>query len=340
MVGVPSEFDVTTSGWPQGAIGVLDLPAGLSLLDHGDGTATISGTSAAGTAGTHEARLVLPWLGESIEVPLTIRVAQAPVITSPSVATFTAGVWDSFTVTTTDGVPTSTNLSVTGALVGDIIFWNHSDGTGTFSGTAGTADIGDHVLTVEAFNDGSSTTQDLVLRVVAAPPAVPLPTVQPQSGGLLTGVPGTAKPGDQVELAGTGYQPGAPITIGIYSAPLLLGTATANAAGTFTATVTLPASLGQHTVVSSGVGATGQSLFLTGAVLIRQPLAAAPVAPAAPIGLTVATPALATPVAAAPTAALAATGTDNAGSTLVASAVLLFGGMVLLVGSRRRRLDG
>jgi alpha-tubulin suppressor-like RCC1 family protein len=50
-VGVRGSFTVTTTGYPRAALSVSRLPGGLSMTDHGDGTATVSGTpSAVGTS--------------------------------------------------------------------------------------------------------------------------------------------------------------------------------------------------------------------------------------------------------------------------------------------------
>ena len=53
-VGTPVDLSVTTTGYPPPAITATGtLPAGLSLRDNGNGTATIIGTPAAGSAGSY-----------------------------------------------------------------------------------------------------------------------------------------------------------------------------------------------------------------------------------------------------------------------------------------------
>lgn len=54
-VGVSCSFTITTTGFPTAAINNsgVGVPGALSLLDNGDGTASISGTPSAGTAGTY-----------------------------------------------------------------------------------------------------------------------------------------------------------------------------------------------------------------------------------------------------------------------------------------------
>jgi hypothetical protein len=53
-VGQPSSFTVTTTGTPAPAVSVAGaLPAAVFSIDNGDGTATLAGTPAAGTAGAY-----------------------------------------------------------------------------------------------------------------------------------------------------------------------------------------------------------------------------------------------------------------------------------------------
>ena len=54
MVGAPGTFTVTTVGYPAPAITSSGaLPAGVTFVDNGDGTATLGGTPAGGTGGTY-----------------------------------------------------------------------------------------------------------------------------------------------------------------------------------------------------------------------------------------------------------------------------------------------
>ena len=53
-VGDPGTFTVTATGYPTPALTYGgSLPAGVNFSDNGDGTATLSGTPSAGTAGTY-----------------------------------------------------------------------------------------------------------------------------------------------------------------------------------------------------------------------------------------------------------------------------------------------
>ena len=94
---------------------------------------------------------------------------------------------------------------------------------------------------------------------------VPVPTVPatvPTKNGDLTlpaGASSTVAAGKTITVSGSGYAPMSSVTLAIYSAPQVLATVVTDAAGNFTATVTVPAGLaaGSHTLVASGVDANG-----------------------------------------------------------------------------------
>src|SRR4029453_8308851 len=54
-IGVAGSFTVTTSGFPAPSIarGGVALPAGVTFVDNGNGTGTLTGTPEAGTGGTY-----------------------------------------------------------------------------------------------------------------------------------------------------------------------------------------------------------------------------------------------------------------------------------------------
>ena len=167
-VGSPFSFTVTTTGYPTPSIGETGLPADLSFVDNGDGTATISGTPSAGDAGTYSVDLSAVNLGGTTPQTLTLDIGtgQAPAITSASSATATVGTAFSFTVSTT-GTPTPA-LSESGALPAGLTFTDNGDGTATLSGTP-TA-TGKATVTVKASNGVSpDATQAFTINVGQAP---------------------------------------------------------------------------------------------------------------------------------------------------------------------------
>jgi sugar lactone lactonase YvrE len=134
-VGTNGTFNVTTSGSPAPAISQSGtLPSGVTFVDNGDGTGTLSGTSAAGTGGTY----ALTFTAQNGTAPdgtqnFTLTVNQAPSITSANSASFQAGSSGSFTVITS-GFPVTT-ITELGTLPAGVTFTDNLDGTGTLAGT-------------------------------------------------------------------------------------------------------------------------------------------------------------------------------------------------------------
>ena len=90
-------------------------------------------------------------------------VNQAPVVTSASSATFTAGTAGAFTITTS-GFPAVTSIGTSDSLPGGIFFTNNGDGTATLSGTPAVG--GTFPLTITASNGiGSNAEQSFTLTV-------------------------------------------------------------------------------------------------------------------------------------------------------------------------------
>ncbi len=105
--GSAGSFTVTTTGLPTASITRTGtaLPTGVTLVDNGDGTATLSGTPATGTAGVYSLGLTASnGVGTAAQQTFTLTVHEKPVITSDGSATFDVGEPGSFTVTTT-GLP-------------------------------------------------------------------------------------------------------------------------------------------------------------------------------------------------------------------------------------------
>ena len=83
--GSPGTFTVTTVGNPAATISLAGtLPAGVTFVDNGDGTGTLSGTPAAGSGGVYPLTFaavngVLPNSTQSF----TLTVNEAPVSREP-----------------------------------------------------------------------------------------------------------------------------------------------------------------------------------------------------------------------------------------------------------------
>ena len=97
--GSASSFDFTTLGWPLPSYTETGtLPAGVTFVDNGNGTATLAGTPAAGTGGVYTFSVEASNSVTSTTETFTLTIDQQAVITSGSSATFVIGTAGSFSV--------------------------------------------------------------------------------------------------------------------------------------------------------------------------------------------------------------------------------------------------
>ena len=139
------------------------LPGGVRFKDNGNGTATLSGTPAAGSGGAYPITITAENApGSAATQRYTLYVDQASAITSAASATFDVGQLGSFTVKTT-GYPAATFTWGTGSP--SWCTWSApSNGTITMSGTPATA--GTYSFTIQAANGLSpAATQHFTLTV-------------------------------------------------------------------------------------------------------------------------------------------------------------------------------
>ncbi len=81
VAGTSTNFTVMTTGSPTAALSLIGkLPTGVTFIDNGNGTATLGGTPAIGTAGTHKVT-IFAFNGKTASQTFTVSVNQAPVIT-------------------------------------------------------------------------------------------------------------------------------------------------------------------------------------------------------------------------------------------------------------------
>jgi hypothetical protein len=132
--GVPSSFTVTVTGKPTPALSEDGaLPAGITFVDNGDGTGTLSGTPGPSTVGTYplvfHAEKNKPHQADQI---FTLSVVCGGItVTNPVVNTGTVGTPFSQTFTQSGGAP-PISWSETGALPPGLTL---NPGTGVLSGT-------------------------------------------------------------------------------------------------------------------------------------------------------------------------------------------------------------
>jgi hypothetical protein len=165
--GAAGTFTVTATGIPTPSLASTGaLPSGVTFTDHGDGSATLGGTPAAGTGGTYPLTFTAHnGVGADATQAFTLTVNQPAAITSADRATFAIDVPGAFTVTTT-GVPAPT-LALAGALPAGVTFVDNGSGTGTLAGTPEPGTVADYPLTLTAHNGvGADATQTFTLTVV------------------------------------------------------------------------------------------------------------------------------------------------------------------------------
>ncbi len=178
LAGTAGSFTVTTAGFPapphlseSGA-----LPANVTFVDQGDGTAILSGTPAAGTGGIYTFIITAANADNSLSTSqsFTLTVDEAPTITSLSATTFRVGAAGSFTVTTSGGFPAPPHLSESGALPANVTFVDQGDGTAILSGTpaAGTGGIYTFIITAANADNSVSSSQLFTLSVPPFPTSI------------------------------------------------------------------------------------------------------------------------------------------------------------------------
>jgi hypothetical protein len=172
-VGDAGSFTVTTTaGYPASTAITKtgSLPSGVTLVDNHDGTATISGTPAAGSGGVYPVTLSATNGAGSRTQTFSLTVREATSISSADHATFAAGEAGTFTVTTAGGYPTDPELSLKGTLPSGLTFTDNGDGTATIEGTPTAADSGTTNLGIEASNGVAPVAkQTFALTVTSAP---------------------------------------------------------------------------------------------------------------------------------------------------------------------------
>jgi hypothetical protein len=80
----------------------------------------------------------------------------------------------------------------------------------------------------------------------------------------------TVAPGGALVVTGNGFQPGSSAGIFVFSTPVLIGTATADANGVITKQVAIPATLaaGAHTIQIQGIDPSGATRIVTAAITV------------------------------------------------------------------------
>ena len=272
--GTAGSFTVTTTGFPASSVSKTGtLPSGVTFTDNGNGTATLSGTPAAGTGGTYSLSItatngITPNAAQSF----TLTVDQSPAIGSSGSTTLTAGTAGSFTVTTT-GFPTS-SLSKTGTLPSGLTFTDNGNGTATLSGTPAAGTGGTYSLSITATNGTSpNATQSFTLTVDQSPAigSSGSTTLTAGTAGSFT-VTTTGFPASSVSKTGT-LPSGVTFTDNGNGTATLAGTPAAGTGGSYSLSITAtngtaPNATQSFTLTvdqSPAITSTASTTFTTGA---------------------------------------------------------------------------
>jgi hypothetical protein len=148
-------------GYPVPRLAATGLPAGLTLTDQGDGTATLAGTPV-GSAGTAGVRLIAVSRAGTDVRTLPLVVAQAPSIVMPHLVEVPLDRPVSLTIETT-GFPAAT-IVVDGDLPNGLHFTDRGDGTGVIVGTA-TGPGATHAVAIRVANVAGFSRQLLRVRI-------------------------------------------------------------------------------------------------------------------------------------------------------------------------------
>ncbi|HXS64516.1 MAG TPA: putative Ig domain-containing protein, partial [Streptosporangiaceae bacterium] len=171
--GVPFSFIVTTTGYPVPKLTKTGaLPAGVTFVDNGDGTATISGTPSASAVGSYPLTITAKNSAGTATASFTLVITKTPVLKKVTTQTAKTGTAYSKTITAV-GNPTP-SLTETGSLPAGITFADNGDGTATLAGKPAADAGGSYSITVTATNSLGSSSESFTLKV-NQPPAITSP---------------------------------------------------------------------------------------------------------------------------------------------------------------------
>ena len=162
-VGLATAIPIKSKGYTLPSLSATGLPSGLSLTDNADGNGTITGTPAVGTGGSYAVTITAANLIGTTSQIFTLKVNQAPAITSAAIVDASEGNGFDSSVTTS-GFPIP-SISKSGTLPKGVTF---KASTGTFSGTPKTGSAGSYPITITAKNNTGTVTQNLTI-VVSVP---------------------------------------------------------------------------------------------------------------------------------------------------------------------------
>ena len=171
--GQPGEsYLIEADGDPVPAIGVDQLPEGLHLVVHGDGSATLSGTPT-GPAGLSTVEVRAQSTAGATVAPLEVTIQQAPKFRDRGPVLLGSGEFGQVLVRTV-GYP-APSIGLEGDLPDGLTFVDNGDGTATISGTPAD-DRASVPVTLTAVNVVADVSLTTSVRIV---PPDQVPAAQP-----------------------------------------------------------------------------------------------------------------------------------------------------------------
>ena len=183
--GQTNTFVVTAVGAPHLFVGESGYVPGVTFVDNGNGTGTLSGTPPLGSGGVYQLTLFATDSDPTFaQQTLTLTIPEPPAFTSGSPPVFVAGRNSTYTITTT-GYPTP-SLYQSGALPSGLTFVDNGNGTATISGTPEAASSGVYPVTIAASSSSGTVTETIDL--VDDPPL----EITSPSTAAFSDIPGTS----------------------------------------------------------------------------------------------------------------------------------------------------
>ena len=202
-------FTVSAVGYPSPSFSESGvLPSGVTFVDNGNGSATLSGTPGASSGGSYTFNIIASNTVANTTDSFTLTVDAAPVFTSPNTVSVNAGAAFSETVTTADGYPVPT-MATTTTLPSGVTFTDNGNGTGTLSGTLPDTDANTTIpLTFTAAGDTGGTVSQTVDLVVAAPTSEALGFTSGSTATFTAGANGSFPGADLGDIAAVHFGDG------------------------------------------------------------------------------------------------------------------------------------
>jgi large repetitive protein len=233
--GTVGTFTVTTSGSPSPAITETGaLPNGVTLTDNGNGSATLTSTSAA-LPGIYQFTInANNGIGSGGTQTFTLTIGQAPQFTSTASTGFTTGTGGTFTITTS-GTPTAA-ITETGTLPTGVTLTDNKNGTATLAATSATP-AGTYQFTLNATNEiGTPASQPFTL-TVGTPPQITSDSSATFTAGTAGSFTVTTTGSPTAAITETGTLPNGVTLVDNGDGTATLSSTSAAAAGTYQFTI-------------------------------------------------------------------------------------------------------